>query len=306
MAFDTHCHLDFIHQKLEALENENPHNERLVFNNFRELKEKFSSEFTDFRGCITNFCDPGLFMNNNYEEMFKYDLDVWYTFGVHPHFADQLDSSVFCALKNALKLPKVVALGEMGLDYKKTKCSKEMQKNAFRVQLRLALSLKLPIVLHIRNADEDGLQIMAEENIPTDHPIHLHCFTGLIYLVPIILKRIKIFSLGCWTDCQSWMKRYTRLKVGFTIVEGLTDVVKNIPLDKILLETDAPYFFKGTRGHGFAHPGHVQYIAHKVAELKQVSYNDVINTNFKNVKEVYNFTELQVVSEKIKVMDMDF
>ena len=115
-----------------------------------------------------------------------------YTFGVHPHFSDQLDSSAFCALKNASKLPKVVALGEMGLDYKKTKCSKEMQKSAFRVQLRLAMQLKLPIVLHIRNADEDGLQIMAEENIPPDHPIHLHCFTGLVdYLVYILFTLMK-------------------------------------------------------------------------------------------------------------------
>eukprot|EP00093_Oithona_nana_P006193 06193.XXX_216761_217712_1 [CDS] Oithona nana genome sequencing. len=277
MAFDTHCHLDFIQQKLEGLENsdDNLLKGRLVFKNFRELKEKYSSEFTsDFRGCITNFCDPGLFMNKNYEEMFKHDQDVWYTFGVHPHFSDQLDSSAFCALKNALKLPRVVALGEMGLDYKKTKCSKEMQKSAFRVQLRLAMQLKLPIVLHIRNADEDGLQIMAEESIPPDHPIHLHCFTG------------------CWVDCQSWMKRYTHLKVGFTIVEGLTDVVKNIPLDKILLETDAPYFFKGTRSHSsqhlISHPGHVQYVAKKVAELKEVPYTDVINANLKNAIEVYN------------------
>ena len=194
----------------------------------------------------------------------------------------------------------------MGLDYKKTKCSKEMQKSAFRVQLRLAMQLKLPIVLHIRNADEDGLQIMAEESIPPDHPIHLHCFTGLVdCLVYIMFTKVKS-SLGCWVDCQSWMKRYTHLKVGFTIVEGLTDVVKNIPLDKILLETDAPYFFKGTRSHSsqhlISHPGHVQYVAKKVAELKEVPYKDVINANLKNAIEVYNLAE--VVSEKIRVMDI--
>ena len=77
-----------------------------------------------------------------------------------------------------------------------------LQDKVFRMQLRLAMEYKLPICLHIRNADEDGLKIMSEEKVPSDHPIHLHCFTG------------------CWADCQSWMKKFSRLKVGFTITRG--------------------------------------------------------------------------------------
>ena len=100
---------------------------------------------------------------------------------MHPHFADQLDCVAFGALKKALTFRKVVALGEIGLDYKKSKHDKEMQVGAFRTQLNLAIEMKLPIVLHIRNADDHAMQIMAEEKVPANWPIHLHCFTGLYH-----------------------------------------------------------------------------------------------------------------------------
>ena len=267
--FDTHCHLDFMKRKFERSDRgEDEHDAHKgpkgpLFSTFKDLKRKLPNEFTkDFKGCIAVWCQPETWMVRNYDEMFNNDEDVWYTFGCHPHFAEEFDVSALMALRRALKHPKVVALGEIGLDYsQKGRKNYEIQGLVFRMQLKLAMEYKLPICLHVRNADSDGMKIMLEEQVPYDYPIHLHCFTG------------------CWPDCQSWMKRYSKLKVGFTIARGNEDVLLKIPLDRILLETDSPYFYP--------HPGHVNRIAAEIARVKNIKISDVSIANLKNVAEVY-------------------
>ena len=286
--FDSHCHLDFIKRRCETRDfkfeghddHEAPKGPKgpkgtFDFSTLKELKQKLPMEFTkDFKGCIAVWCQPYTWMVKNYDEMFYNDPDVWYTFGCHPHFAEDFDASVILALRRALRHPKVVALGEIGLDYSRKGKNFKIQDVVFRMQLKLAMEYKLPICLHIRNADDDGMKIMLEEQVPYDYPIHLHCFTG------------------CWADCQSWITRYSKLKVGFTIVRGNEAVLTKIPLDRILLETDSPYFYP--------HPGHINRIAADIARVKKVRISDVSRANLKNVAEVYKIN-LEVSEHLVEI-----
>ena len=172
----------------------------------------------------------------------------------------------------------VVALGECGLDYSdNNNVDRTIQKFVFKCQLRMAMEMKLPVCLHIRDADEDGYAILEEVNFPTDHRIHLHCFNS------------------SWEVCEKWISKYNNLRVGFTpVIKNMNatesrNVVKKLPLEKILLETDAPYFLLDEKSSelDFNHPGFVYQTAIAVAYLKQVSVEEAIEANRKSVKLVY-------------------
>ncbi len=108
--------------------------------------------------------------------------------------------------------------------------NREIQKTTFRIQLRMALERKLPLCLHIREATEDGFHILEQEQVPPDHPIHVHCFND------------------SWFVCKRWLKLYPGCKVGLTPLvtyrhaEHLHEVARKVPLERLLLETDSPYF----------------------------------------------------------------
>lgn len=274
---DTHCHLDFIFTRLKNSQYAN-------VQSFYEFWRKFHLEFPKraFLGCIAVFCQPLTWMEMGYEKTFLNENShyVWGTYGVHPHYADTFTAEVFYALEEILKRDKVVAVGEIGLDYSsKNNVNRKTQKRVFEVLLKMAIDHKLPICLHIRDADEDGLKILKKVNLPKNHPIHLHCFTGK------------------WETCQQWIEAYPELKVGFTPIISkinltfLHDVVKKLPLDKILLETDAPYFLPRQAPMsqcGFSHPGFVIHTAAQVAKFKGISIESVIQATTENAVKVYN------------------
>ena len=121
--------------------------------------------------------------------------------------------------------------------------------------------LNLPICLHVRQADEDGLKILDEAKLPKNYRIHLHCFNSH------------------WQNCKMWMEKYPNLKVGFTPMityeknRHLHEVVREIPLERVLLETDSPYFLPRQEPNsqsGISHPGYVIHTAAQIALLKNV------------------------------------
>ena len=265
---DTHCHLDFIFERND-----------LKFQNFRAFRQYYSKEFTDsFAGCVAVFCQPSNW--GRYEDSISSDLDVWCTFGVHPHFSNCFSAQVCSTLKELLKRERVVALGEIGLDYSvKNHVNHDIQKRTFLLQVHMALERNLAMCLHIRQADEDGLKILEEAKVPENYRIHLHCFNSN------------------WLTCQKWLEKYPNLKVGFTPMIGyagnkhLQEVVSQIPLSRILLETDSPYFLprqKPTSLSGKSHPGFVIYTATDIAAFKGIMIQDVIEANRRNVQEIYN------------------
>ncbi|XP_071351536.1 putative deoxyribonuclease TATDN2 isoform X2 [Trachinotus anak] len=158
---DTHCHIDMLYGKLGF---------RGTFSSFqRQYRSSFPPEF---RGCITDFCNPGIMVKDAlWEGLLTEDL-VWGAFGCHPHFAKDYSSVHERNILMAMRHPKAVAFGEMGLDYShKNSTNASRQKEVFERQLRLAVAMQKPLVIHCRDADDDLLAIM-KKCIPWDYKIH--------------------------------------------------------------------------------------------------------------------------------------
>ena len=287
-VFDSHCHLDFIYKKLKGK----------GLGTVQSLQQCLAMDGEDlgssFGGCIANFCDPtdwgqgrsGRLVSKVIENSMR-DRQVFLTIGCHPHYADRMRGNrtnqlaMLVSGKSQYLPRKVVALGECGLDYsRKNTIEKDLQKKVFTDQLKIAMQFKLPLVLHIRDAEADGYDVLAAAGVPSDWPIHRHCFTG------------------GWEEASLWLKTYTASKIGFTgaVTHGrggtLCEVVKKIPLDRILLETDAPYFLpSGVDRNRYplssSLPGHVIHVAAQVAAIKEVSLRTVLEQNLRSVHDIY-------------------
>ncbi|XP_059162591.1 putative deoxyribonuclease TATDN2 [Physella acuta] len=225
---DSHCHIDFIYKQMGL-------DRGTSFPSFKAMVS--ASMPANYEGCVAVFCDPNTFADPLPRDTVLKSVagteGIWFAFGCHPKSATGFTDSHLKGLKKVLKRPKVVALGEIGLDYSGTfHRHADVQKRVLRVQLQLALDLDLPLVIHCRDADDDCLEIM-QEMVPQDHSIHLHCFT----------RDEK--------TARRWLTSFTNLYIGLTpvityqsAVEPMT-VAARIPLNRLLLETDAPYFVPG-------------------------------------------------------------
>ncbi|CAJ1051051.1 putative deoxyribonuclease TATDN2 isoform X3 [Xyrichtys novacula] len=158
---DTHCHIDMLYGKLGFSG---------TFSSFqREYHESFPPQY---RGCIANFCNPTVMMKQGLWEGLLAEDRVWGAFGCHPHFAKYYSSKHEHNIMMAMRHPKTVAFGEIGLDYShKNSTNYDRQKEVLKRQLRLAVTLQKPIVIHCRDADDDLLEIM-RECVPRDYKIH--------------------------------------------------------------------------------------------------------------------------------------
>ena len=243
---------------------------------------------------MANFCNPtdwgqgrsGTLVSSVIKDCVK-DERVFLTIGCHPHYADRMRGNRMDQLEMLVTgqsrnlNAKVVALGECGLDYsKKNIIDKELQKQVFAAQLKIALKHKLPLVLHIRNAEADGYSVLQSAGVPPTWPIHRHCFNG------------------DWPTAATWLEQYPGSKIGVTGLVTYQDacsvhqVVRSIPLNRLLLETDAPYFLpagtdKSVYPWSCALPGHVIHVAAQVAAIKGVELGTMLEQNLRNVKEIY-------------------
>ncbi|KAM6214131.1 putative deoxyribonuclease TATDN2 [Rhynchocyon petersi] len=264
---DTHCHLDMLYSKLSF---------KGTFTKFRKI---YSSSFPkEFQGCISDFCDPRTLTDCLWEELLKEDL-VWGAFGCHPHFARYYTESQERNLLQALRHPKAVAFGEMGLDYS-YKCTTPVpeQYKVFERQLRLAVSLKKPLVIHCREADEDLLDIM-KKFVPSDYKIHRHCFTGSYSVIEPLLKYFPNMSVGftaVLTYSSAWEAR---------------EALKQIPLERIIVETDAPYFLPRQVPKSlcqYAHPGLALHTVREIARVKDQPLSYTLAVLRENTSRLYN------------------
>lgn len=264
---DTHCHLDMLYSKLSF---------KGTFSKFRKI---YSTSFPkEFQGCISDFCDPRTLTDSLWEDLLKEDL-VWGAFGCHPHFARYYSESQERNLLQALRHPKAVAFGEMGLDYS-YKCTTPVpeQHKVFERQLRLAVSLKKPLVIHCREADEDLLSIM-KKFVPSDYKIHRHCFTGSYPVIEPLLKHFPNMSVGftaVLTYSSAWEAR---------------EALKQIPLERIIVETDAPYFLPRQVPKSlcqYAHPGLALHTVREIARVKDQPLSRTLATLRENTSRLYN------------------
>ena len=190
--------------------------------------------------------------------------------GSHPDDAEQVDEARIAVYRGLCRNPRVKAIGEIGLDYHYEEPGREVQKRAFRMQLALAQELSMPVVIHEREAHEDGLRIL--EEFPTIRGV-FHCFSGSYEMAKELIKR-------------GWYIGFTGV-VTFKNARKAVETAANIPLDRILIETDCPYMapepFRGRR----CDPSLVPYVAKKIADLRGLSPESVAAATAENAKRCF-------------------
>lgn len=196
---------------------------------------------------------------------------IYAAVGVHPDEVGELDDERFEYLKAQCKKDKVVAVGEIGLDYYWDNESHDVQKKWFIKQLELARELDLPVIIHSRDAAADTLEIMKEYGQGLRGVIH--CFSYSIELAREYVKMGYHIGIGGVVTFKNGRK--------------LKEIAAEIPLDKILLETDCPYLapvpFRGKRNESH----YISYVAQEIAELKGISCEEVVVQTEQNGKELF-------------------
>lgn len=213
----------------------------------------------------------------------KYE-DLYAIVGVHPHDADKLDENWLSELEILAKKPKVVGIGEIGLDYfqheVKNEVNHKIQKEIFIKQIELSIKLKLPLQIHSRKAAVDIIEILKTfKNELLDIPGMFHCMAGnLDYLKNVL-------DLGFFIGFDGNIT-YEGLAPGEDTL--LTDLVRNTPLERIVVETDAPFLtpipYRGSRNE----PSYVIIVGEFIAKTKGTSFDEVNKITTQNSKKIFN------------------
>ena len=202
----------------------------------------------------------------------EYD-DIYGVIGWHPVDAVDCTDEDLKWIEELSKHKKIVGIGETGLDYHWDKSPKDVQKELFRRQLALAKRVGLPIIIHNRESTEDCVEILKEENAQEIGGI-MHAFSADEKTADKIIDMNFYVSLGG--------------PVTFKNAQLPKDIAVHVPLDRLLVETDAPYLtphpYRGKRNE----PAHVKLVAEKIAELRGMSYEDLAAATTANAKRLYN------------------
>ena len=197
---------------------------------------------------------------------------VYAILGVHPHNAKEIDDQTYPILRELCRNEKVKAYGEIGLDFFRNLSPRDIQLKRFREQIGLAKELRLPIVVHDREAHQEMLEILKSEKAEECGGI-IHCFSGDYEMAKACIE------MGFYISVPG--------SITFKNAESIREIIKKIPLESLLIETDAPFLtpepFRGKRNE----PSYVRYTAQKVAEIKMVSFEKVAEVTTENALRAY-------------------
>lgn len=241
MLIDTHCHLDIDDYK-----------------NFDEIINHMDGNIMIASGCNYK-------TNRNVLELIeKYD-NIYGTIGFHPEEINEYDNESLKFLESNIRNKKIVGIGEIGLDYHYSSENKEEQKRAFIEQINLAKKYNKTIVIHSRDASEDTYKIL-EEHLDGNKAV-LHCYSGSLEMAKRFQKLGLKFGIGG--------------VLTFKNSDKLKEVVTNLNIENFVLETDSPYLcpepFRGQKNE----PYNVKYVAEKLAEIKNIEYEKVLEITTK-------------------------
>jgi len=200
--------------------------------------------------------------------------EIYAAVGVHPHDAKLFDDAAELRLLNLIRQSRrVIAWGEIGLDYHYDHSPRDTQRDVFRQQLRLAREQNLPVVIHSRNADEDTIAIMSEELTGYQRAGVLHCFGGSLAMAK------RAIELGFFISFAG--------NLTFKKAEDLREVARQLPLGRLLIETDCPYLtpvpFRGKRNE----PARVVETARFLAGIHDRDLEDIANTTTENFRTLF-------------------
>ncbi|MGI6776641.1 MAG: TatD family hydrolase [Acetivibrionales bacterium] len=252
MLFDTHAHYDdsrFDEDRHEAIKRASESGVRYILNVASDTASAVES---------TN-------MAQEYEFFYA-------AVGVHPHYVEGMDNNTLETLERLASHKKVVAIGEIGLDYYYNNSPREDQKLWFARQISLARNLNLPIIVHNRDSHEDAMSIIKKENARQVGGV-FHCYSGSAEMAKILLDNNFYISFGG--------------PVTFKNARRVIEVVKSIPNDRLLIETDCPYLtpepHRGKRNESC----YVGLVAEKIAEIKGMSFEDIARITTENAKGLF-------------------
>ena len=265
MLIDTHCHLDF---------NQ--------FNDDRdEVIKRAKLNKIEY---IINVGSSAISSINSKELADKYD-NIFFTIGFHPHYAEEFNEKDLEKIKNLTKSNKLVAIGEIGLDYYKSFSDKDKQKDVFIEFIRLSRSLDLPLIIHSRESHSDTYSILKDES-KNFSKIVFHCFSGSDDFLDKCLDLEAMFSFTA--------------NITYPKANRLKEQVKRIPLQRIMLETDSPYLapqkYRGQRNE----PSYIHFIAEELASLKGMNFKDIAEITTQNAKMFFklDMSKNEYISEK--------
>ncbi|MBE0597526.1 MAG: YchF/TatD family DNA exonuclease [Desulfuromonadales bacterium] len=206
--------------------------------------------------------------------------EVYAAVGIHPHDALTASEETLEQLRELItSAPKVVAVGEIGLDFYRDRAPREAQREAFRRQIRLAREVDLPLIVHDRDAHQEVLQILREENAQEIGGV-LHCFSGDLEMARQCLE------LGFYLSFPG--------TITYPKNEELRQVVRGVPIDRLLVETDCPYLapqpFRGRRNE----PAYVRHTAEAIAAIKGLTIADVARITTVNSYRLFGVGEAEI------------
>jgi len=252
--FDTHCHL--------ADEKYEDHNIKKIV-----LEAEKSG--------VINILNVGYDQKSNQKviEQLTTFSNLFGSLGLHPNSSQDLEEENLQWIEKQLTNKRIIAIGEIGLDYYRTFTDTEKQKNWFKKQLELAKKHNLPVLLHIREAFEDAYQIVKKAQINKGI---LHCFTGNWEIAKKFLNLGFYLSFAGNITYQNgkWKARWQ-------------EVIEKIPLEKIVIETDAPYLAPEPWRGKINYPQHITYTLEKIAELKKKEVSETAKIIFFNTLKLF-------------------
>lgn len=197
---------------------------------------------------------------------------IYAAVGVHPHSAADMDDDTLSVIASLAENKKVMAIGEIGLDYHYDFSPRDVQKRRFIEQIDMARQLKLPIIVHDREAHGDVMKIFKKNRIKEVGGV-LHSFSGSAEMA------LECLRLGLYLSISG--------PVTFSNAKKTIEAVKEIPLDMLLIETDSPYLTPAPHRGKRNYPGYVRYVAEKIAEIKGITYEEAAEKTLENGKRLF-------------------
>ena len=251
MLFDTHAHMD----------------DRAFDTDRKTLLEDLPNQGIAF------LMNPGcsLASSRNADQLSREFDYIYAAVGSHPDAADEVNEAVLDEYRMLCKQnPKIKAIGEIGLDYHYEDIPRDLQQKAFRAQMALAAELKLPAIVHERDAHEDGMKIL--EEFPSVTGV-FHCYSGSL-------------EMAKWLVNRGWYIGFTGV-LTFKNARKALEVAAGIPLERLVLETDCPYMapepFRGKRND----PGKLYRMAEKLAQIRGLPVEEIHRITTENGKWLY-------------------
>lgn len=252
MLVDTHCHLDFPE-----------------FNDDREEVIKRAKaagvEYIINVGSSLENSRAAIKLSQSYPQVFA-------SVGIHPHDAKDFSETNLLEIKELSKNHKVIAIGEVGLDFYRNLSEENVQEEAFRKFINLAKEKNLPLIFHCRDAQADFLRILKEESFPRMRGV-VHCFSGDSDFLKQCLDLGFYISFTC--------------NITYKKADNLRQVLKLAPLDRLLLETDAPYLspegFRGKRNE----PCQVKLLAEYITKIRNTAFDEIAQATTENARELF-------------------